>query len=240
MFYKTGVDICNTKSMYNFLKSHFTYPTMNACNGIYSFANNMKMYKLGLAGNWWPVLQYLENTEYDEVMCMISDFEAEHPSVRIGVNGRSGAYLVLVERGSYRLVVPPCVADYDSYEEYKADVHSMGYTVEDDFWALRDAVTLVRDFDRLCDDIRNYCDRLSTYDFKTRQLEDICERFNDEYAHDLQVLNFADLKVVNGKVKISDVYSLVCLAEALTKVIKTVNYGYQVEVQRDYLTIKDE
>ena len=32
MFYKTGVDITNDKQMFNFLKDHFTYPTMNSWN----------------------------------------------------------------------------------------------------------------------------------------------------------------------------------------------------------------
>lgn len=236
MFYKTGVDICNTKSMWNFLKGHFTY----ADRGTYNIANNMKLYKLGLTGNWWPVLQYLENTEYDDVMFMISDFEDERPGVRVLTYGRSNGYLALVDRDSYVPTVPECVTDYDCYEDFKAEIHYKGETVEDYFWTLREAVTLIRDFDKLCDDIRNYCEQLSTYDFKTRQLEDICEQFNDEYAHDLQVLNFTDLKVVDGKIKISEVYSLVCLAEALTKIVKTVNYGYQVEIRNGYLTIKDE
>ena len=236
MFYKTGVDICNTKSMWNFLKEHFTY----ADSGTYNIANNMKMYKLGLTGSWWPVLRYLETSEYDDVIFMINDFEANHPNARVLTCGRSGGYLALVECNSYKSTIPDCVADYDTYEDFKAEVHYWGETVEDYFWALRDAVKLIRDFDKLCDDIRDYCEQLTTCDFKIRQLEDICERFNDEYAHDLQVLNFTDLKVVDGKVKISEVYSLVCLAEALTKIIKAVDYGYQVEVQNGYLVIKDE
>lgn len=237
MFYKTGVDICNTKSMWNFLKGHFTYADRGIARHI---ANNMKMYKLGLTGNWWPVLRYLETSDYEDIMFMISNFADEHPNVHISSYGRSGGYLALINRDGYQSVLPDCVADYDCYEDFKSETHYRGETVEDYFWTLRDAVIQVRDFDMLCDDIRDYCEQLSTYDLKTMQLGDICGRFNDEYAHDLQVLNFADLKVVDGKVKISEVYSLVCLAEALTKIVKNVDYGYQVEIRNGYLTVKDE
>ena len=30
MFYKTGVDITNDRQMFEFLKGHFEYPTMNS------------------------------------------------------------------------------------------------------------------------------------------------------------------------------------------------------------------
>ena len=48
MFYQKGVDISNTKSMFNFLNNHFTYDTMNSWNGLKSIANNVKVYNLNL------------------------------------------------------------------------------------------------------------------------------------------------------------------------------------------------
>ena len=48
MFYKKGVDISNTKSMYNFLKNHEKYDTLNSWNGLKSIANNVKVYNLKL------------------------------------------------------------------------------------------------------------------------------------------------------------------------------------------------
>ena len=62
LFQKAGVDICNPKSMFEFINNHFTYYTLNSWNGLQSIANNMKLYNLGLEGDWTTVLDYL----YDE------------------------------------------------------------------------------------------------------------------------------------------------------------------------------
>ena len=51
MFYKTGVDITKEKSMWHFLKNHFTYSTMNSWNGMKSIAHNVKLYNLKLDGD---------------------------------------------------------------------------------------------------------------------------------------------------------------------------------------------
>ena len=59
MFYKTGVDICNTKSMWNFLKNHYTYYTMNSWNRSQSIANNVKLHRLDLDGDWTVAMRYL-------------------------------------------------------------------------------------------------------------------------------------------------------------------------------------
>ena len=59
MFYKTGVDICNTKSMWNYLKDHFMYYTMNSWNRSESIANNVKLYNLKLEGDWTVAMRYL-------------------------------------------------------------------------------------------------------------------------------------------------------------------------------------
>ena len=50
MFYKKGLDISNTKEMFEFLKGHFTYDTMNTPSGLKSIANNVKIYNLNLDG----------------------------------------------------------------------------------------------------------------------------------------------------------------------------------------------
>ena len=47
-FYKTGIDITNAKQMWNLLKNHYTYYTMNSWNRLDSVANCVKIYKLGL------------------------------------------------------------------------------------------------------------------------------------------------------------------------------------------------
>ena len=45
-FYKTGIDITNDKQMFNFLKNHFEYWTMNSWNRLSSVANKVKLYDL--------------------------------------------------------------------------------------------------------------------------------------------------------------------------------------------------
>ena len=46
-FYQS-VDLRSRKAMTDFLVHHFRYPTMNSWNGSYSYACNLKIYKLGL------------------------------------------------------------------------------------------------------------------------------------------------------------------------------------------------
>lgn len=46
-FYQS-VDLRSRKAMTDFLEHHFRYPTMNSWNGSYSYACNLKIYKLGL------------------------------------------------------------------------------------------------------------------------------------------------------------------------------------------------
>ena len=43
MFYKKGIDITNAKQMFEFLKGHYMYDTMNSWNGLKSIANNVKI-----------------------------------------------------------------------------------------------------------------------------------------------------------------------------------------------------
>ena len=94
MFYKTGVDITNDKQMFNFLKEHFVYPTLNAWNRCESIANKVKIYTLALSGNCWNALDHLNSGEYDTLSFMIQDWEREHPTYEVYFNGRSGGYLL--------------------------------------------------------------------------------------------------------------------------------------------------
>ena len=89
MFYRTGVDIASTKSMWNFLKEHFTYYTMNSWNGLESIAHNVKLYNLELEGDWTVAMKYL----FDETDsgCLqtyidleIREFEEKYPYYKVG------------------------------------------------------------------------------------------------------------------------------------------------------------
>ena len=103
MFYKKGIDICNAKSMFEFINNHFKYDTMNSWNRLKSIANNLKLYNLNLDGDWTVVLSYL----YDEedigdlgylIHEKLVEWEKEHPGYCLGFNGRSGGYLVIYNK----------------------------------------------------------------------------------------------------------------------------------------------
>ena len=59
MFYKK-VNKNNCKDMYNFIKNHFTYYTLNSWNGLCSIANNVKIYNLDIEGDEWKLLEILQ------------------------------------------------------------------------------------------------------------------------------------------------------------------------------------
>ena len=112
-FYKK-VDLRSRKEMVNFLKNHFRYDTMNSWNCSKSFANNMKVYNLGLPNE---VQDTILNILYSDNMSdlsfyidsLIEDFEHEtNHRYTAGFNGRSDGYLVM-----YKMELVP--SNYKSY-----------------------------------------------------------------------------------------------------------------------------
>lgn len=215
MFYRMNVDICNTKSMWNFLKDHFTYYTMNSWNLSKSIANNVKLYNLNLEGDWTIALQYIcDEIDSGGLQLLIADeirdFEEHYPCYKVGFNGRSDGYLVLYsndKNAKAASALPPCVADYDTYNEFKEDVKSgwYGYRVSDFNRELRDAVTVVREFDKLCDRLRDFVNEYSKKSFDVDKLEKAIEIFNDEYFDDLNELNLTGPVMEGDKVRLNDI-----------------------------------
>jgi hypothetical protein len=229
MFYKTGVDITNDKQMFNFLKDHFRYATMNSWNGVYSIANNVKVHRLGLSGDCWTALNLLNNGEYDTINWMIKDWEMEHPGYVVGFNGRSGGYLVLYNEDNRGDVLPCSITDNDDYSQYKEWCRYYGYTVKENRFELQMFTKLIRDFDKLCDDLRDYVDGLSNLKFEVVEMEKAVEDFNYQYQDDLGYLGFEELEVTEaGEVDISEIYQLQCLAEAFQKIADRRDAGYRL------------
>jgi hypothetical protein len=239
MFYKTGVDIANVKSMWNFLHDHYTYYTMNSWNRSKSIANNVKLYNLELEGDWTVAMKYL----FDETDCVglqsviddkIKEFEDTYPWASVFFNGRSGGYLVLGTKNNNGSVIPDCVADYDCYEDFKEDVKSgwNGYNVSDFNRELRDAVAVVRDFDRLCDELREIVNEYSKRSFDSDKLEAAIEWFNNEYGDDLVCLELTGPTMEGDRVKLNDLEGykafltcfMICLGEDKNRA--TGNDGY--------------
>ena len=212
MFYTKGVDICNTKSMWNFLKNHYTYYTMNSCNRQESFAHNVKLYNLNLEGDWTVAMRYLfDNTDSGLLQLAIEDeireFEARNECYSVYFNGRSGGYLVLYDVALRGTVIPKCVSDYDTYKDFKEDVTAgwNGYRVSDFNRELREAVAIVREFDKLCDRLRDIVNDFSLRSFDRDKLEASLIRFESEYGNDLDALDIMPPELDDDKVKLNDI-----------------------------------
>ncbi len=234
MFYKTGIDITNDKQMFDFLKEHFRYATLNGWNHLYSIANNVKLYKLGLTGDWCTALRLLYENDYETVKFMIEDWEREHPGYRVFFNGRSNGYLVLYNNDSNDDVLPHSITDNDDYSQYKEWCRYYGYTVKENRFELQMFTKLVRDFDKLCDELRDYCDELSQLKFEVVEMEKAVYEFNEQYADDLELLGFSELTCDSeGRVDCSEIYTLSCLWEAFYRVADRSGSGYVIEKSVD-------
>lgn len=233
MFYVSGIDISSDKQMFNFLKDHFQYYTMNSWNRLKSIAHNVKIYNLKLSGDHWTALTFLQDDDYFVVNMMIEDWEAEHRGYKVGFNGRSGGYLVLYNEAGGSAI--PDTLDYDTYEDYKADMRDYYGSVKANRTELRDFVKLVQDFDRLCDDIRDYVDDLSNRNFLIEAMKESVERFNEQYAEDLEYLGFEPLAVELDKVNVSEISQVVSLYEAFIRVASKRDLGYRIERDTDYV-----
>jgi len=212
MFYTTGVDICNTKSMWNFLKNHYTYYTMNSWNRSKSIANNVKLHKLNLDGDWTVAMRYLFDEADAGLLQMyiedeIREFVDENPYYEVFFNGKSGGYLVISEKQGHGSVLPSCVNDYDTYEDFKQGVKDSWYEerVSDYTRELREAVEIVREFDKLCDRLRDLVNEYSKRSFDVDKLEQAVERFNDEYFSDLSKLSLTGPCMEDDRVRLNDI-----------------------------------
>jgi hypothetical protein len=113
-FYKK-VNIRSKQAMIDFLTNHFRYDTLNSWNNSTSYANNIKIYNLGLEKETENKLYDLLNVEefWDEINYILDDFSRKNNHLwQIGVNGRSGGYLVLyqgkVEPSGYKSYCTSC------------------------------------------------------------------------------------------------------------------------------------
>lgn len=105
------------KEMINFLKEHERYWTMNSWNGGSSYANNVKIYNLGMDHDL-EMKAYGLLVEEGFNQLLASDYEflkerfEEETGYTIGSNGRSSGYLVL-----YDMEHP--AASIDSHEDFE-------------------------------------------------------------------------------------------------------------------------
>ncbi len=98
--FSATVDLRSRKEMTAFLENHFRYYTMNSWNRVDSYACNLKIDRLGLSFD-------IVNKLFDLLNCqeffyfqrqMMENFNKAHQyRWQVGMNGRSGGYLVLYE-----------------------------------------------------------------------------------------------------------------------------------------------
>ena len=230
MFYKKGIDITNDKQMFEFLKGHFEYPTLNSWNGLYSIANNVKINRLGLTGDWWTALKLLESGEYDTINLMIHDWMTEHTGYEVYFNGRSGGYLILKDRDYNGNCLPESVLDSDTYEDYIEWCRENYGSVKANRDELVRFTKLVQDFDKLCDELRDFCDQLSNLKFEVVEMEKSVELFNENYEDDLELLGFKQLHCDgDGKVDVSEIVTLTSLFEAFLRIADRRDSGYVIK-----------
>lgn len=194
------VDMRSRRAMTEFLAKHFRYNTMNSWNQSTSYANNIKVYNLGLCKEQEEKLYAMLDTAefYTFINKMLYDFSAEHNHLwQVGFNGRSSGYLVLYQGYSkpsgYKSYCIECgQRNYKSVEEtgnnrcgrcgadtrvnyttppreigcYPGRSTDMGEDFEDwEMYQLRERVKLVREFDKLCDDIlKTVVDLIENYE----------------------------------------------------------------------------
>lgn len=229
MFYKKGVDISNDRQMFEFIKNHFEYYTMNSWNRLASIANNVKLHRLGLRGDWAVAYNLLNNGEYETINELICFWQDEHPGYNVGFNGRSGGYLVLTETGNVHTILPDSITESDTYADYKEYCRDYYGSVKANREELRELTKLIQDFDRLCDELRDFCDSLSVLSFERVEMEKSVEQFNDHYSDDLKYLGFHELTVDDdGSVNIAEIYKLTCLAEAFLNIASRKDSGYKL------------
>lgn len=230
MFYKTGVDITNDKQMFNFLKNHFEYYIMNSWNRVCSIANNVKLYRLNLTGDWTVAQNLLDSGEYETIHELIYDWMHSHPGYEVRFNGRSGGYLVLCYTNKRGHVLPEEILECDNYDEYKRYCKEYCGSVKVNRSELVFYTKLVQDFDKLCDTLRAYCDELSRQTFEIIEMQKAVEQFNEVYCADLEFLDFSELRCENdGSVDISELLNLQSLTEAFLRLANRSTYGYKLE-----------
>ena len=244
LFYKTNLVKQNAKEAWQFLKDHFTYYTLNSWNLMKSIANNVKMYNLQLDGNYWVARDLMIADDYYVLNSMIRDWQDKHPGYVVGFNGRSDGYLVLYNEKNYNSVLPDWVTDYDNYEDFKQYAKDYYGSLKEMLPTIIEYVDLVQDFDKLCDELRDYVNNLSLTNMEdkaTEELERIVEVFNCSMKKDLEALEVKELRVkkFKDKVDISSLKNHPALEFSFETILRGgVSEMYEVMKDNDYIWLK--
>ena len=154
-FYEKKVNTKDRKEMIAFLKNHFRYDTMNSWNRSTSYANNVKIYNLGITDDVIHERAYaivLGNIDTSILWDAIKELEEQffqETGYYAGFNGRHSGYYVLyqaeMDDADNAVVYPGLSIDepQDMKWEELSDTQ------------LQNRVELVCRFDRLTDEVRD-------------------------------------------------------------------------------------
>jgi len=97
LFFQNKVDRRSRSAMVDFLKGHYRYNTMSSWNCLTSYANNIKLHRLGLSSQQLDKAYEMLDTDFwEEIREPIDEFTHDQGHrYTIRSNGRSGGYLVL-------------------------------------------------------------------------------------------------------------------------------------------------
>ena len=98
-FFKKNVDRRSRNAMVDFLQGHCRYDTLRSWNRLTSYANNIKIHRLGLWSEQDDKAYQILGVDYwDDISSPVDDFTLEHDHrYTMALNGRSDGYLVLHE-----------------------------------------------------------------------------------------------------------------------------------------------
>ena len=155
----SGLNEKTLEQKFQYLKNHFEYSLMNSWNKLYTIANNVKIYQLGLSNK--HIDKYFELCAVDDwfindlLYLAIDAFKEFSKDIDIFFNGRSNGYLVIIPNfykfrkwtHLYDLYNLSNIDYYDTYLEYKKEENISCIDIENAYYT-------VKAFDKLCDVLR--------------------------------------------------------------------------------------
>jgi len=169
-FYFEGLKEKTIDAKYQYLKNHFQYDIMNSWNNLKTYANNVKIYNLGLTNEQENAFFEINEINFEYIWqnleFEIEDFkEIFENTFDIFGNGRQGGYLCIIPHfdtaKKWRHLLDfeglEDVLYYDNYKEFKSGQYNYFYNDWKRLTYKSEIETIyyiLKCFDRLCDILR--------------------------------------------------------------------------------------
>lgn len=162
-YYYEGLTERTIEQKYQYIKNHFQYDIINSWNNLKSFANNVKLYNMGLTNEqqkkYFELMEIDPDFLYYETICIIEEFQ-KLTDTEIFFNGRSGGYIVIIpksERNEHLLNYYGLenVLYCDNYKEFKEKQNKYYYYEQSFKYDINNVYYILKAFDRFCDVLRS-------------------------------------------------------------------------------------